>query len=268
MPRRDRPPLRSTVAWHRARAAELAEVRRIVSWMREHRGYGWLVTMERDGVMSEELPSEWARGVSRPRAAYLEKLRQYAESFGYVREAPAALVAVGDSLLREGRSPSARAVDILREDRSRSVEGQAATRADALASLSLISSGDSALSGPALVAPPPFDPNVPTPCPRDGGRVGEESSREDAYVDVPTDPEDAGVASSRKDAYAVPPSAPDHAQTKHNTYCASIGAGRTTSGPEGQADPRDASTERLIDGRDGGSPGPDPRRGGGGANAR
>lgn len=269
MLRRNRPPRRQTMEWHRERLAELAEVRRIVAWMREHRGYGWLVAMERDGVMSEELPSEWARGVSRPRAAYLERLRQYAERFGYIRgECIARATTVGDSLLLAGRSPRARALDILREDHARSVEGKAAAAHATLASLALIVNRASPVSGLDLVGPTLNDPRAPTAHPPGGGRVGEESSRKDAYADVPIDTEVAESMSSRKDTYAVPPiraSGPVDAQTKHNNYCASSEPAAAGADQPGLAAGQDGGS---TGGCDGGSPGPDPRRGGGGVNTR
>lgn len=266
MLRRNRPPRRQTMEWHRERLAELAEVRRIVAWMREHRGYGWLVTMERDGVMSEELPSEWARGVSRPRAAYLERLRQYAERFGYRRdECIARATTVGDSLMLAGRSPRARTLDILREEHARSGEGKAATAHATLASLELIVNQASRVSGLDLVGPTlADDPHVPTPHPLGSGRVGE-----DLRPDGPGAAEQSDAASAtRNDTYAVLPirdSRTTNAPTKHNTSCAaSEPAGAGTDQPGREA----GQTEGTTGGCDGGSPGPDPRRGGGGVNAR
>ena len=266
MLRRNRPPRRQTMEWHRERLAELSEVRRIVAWMREHRGYGWLVTMERDGVMSEELPSEWARGVSRPRAAYLEKLRQYAESFGYVRgECIARATTVGDSLLLSGRSPRARTLDILRDEHARSAQGKAAAAHATLASLELIVNQASPVSGLDLVGPTPVnDQRVPAPHPPGVGRVGE-----DLRPDAPGAAEQVGTADAiRKDTYAVLPtraSGPVDAQTKHNNYCASPEpAAAGADHPDREAG-QDAGS---AGGCDGGSPGPDPRRGGGGVITR
>lgn len=266
MLRRNRPPRRHTMEWHRERLAELAEVRRIVAWMREHRGYGWLVTMERDGVMSEELPSEWARGVSRPRAAYLERLRQYAERFGYRRdECNARATTVGDSLLLSGRSPRARTLDILREEHARSAEGKAAAAHATLASLQVIVNRAEPVSGSALVGPTPVnDQRVPAPHPPGVGRVGEGLASSGPGAAEQVGAQDA----TRKDAYAVLPieaQRPTDAQTKHNNYCAS---------PEPAAAGADhpgcgaGQTEGAAGGCDGGSPGPDPRRGGGGVITR
>ena len=266
MLRRNRQPRRQTMEWHRERLAELAEVRRIVAWTREHRGYGWLVTMERDGVMSEELPSEWARGVSRPRAAYLERLRQYAERFGYVRgECIARATTVGDSILLSGRSPRARTLDILRDEHARSAQGKAAAAHATLASLELIVNRSVPVSGLDLVGPTfTGDQHVPTPHPPGGGRVGE-----DLGPDGPGAAEQSDAAgATRKDTYAVLPtraSGPVDAPTKHNISCASSEPAAAGAGPPGR---EAGQTEGAAGGCDGGSPGPDPRRGGGGVNTR
>jgi len=250
----------SDPAWHRARAAQLAEVRSIVAWMRQVRGYGWMADMERDGVMSEELPSEWSRGVSRPRPKYLERLRQYAERHGYVRECSAAITTVGDSLLLAGRSPTDRTVDILREEAGRSEPALAAASSAALAALQLIHKSDTGQVSELASRPPtPLDDNdARSPAPP-GSRVGEESSRGDAYVVPRLD--FAVQTTSRPNGSADP----THAPTKHNLCCA--GAAQAESGGGSAGSP--GGTAAAGDGRtDGGSAGADPHPGGRGENPR
>lgn len=60
------------------------EVREIVAWMQRTQGPGWRKRMQYlDGYMDEDSPSLWVSGRRVPTLESVQRLREYAERFGY-----------------------------------------------------------------------------------------------------------------------------------------------------------------------------------------
>jgi hypothetical protein len=60
------------------------EIQAIVAWMDARVGPGWKKRMEeRDRYMNQNIPPRWVRGSVRPLQRSVERLRAYAERFGY-----------------------------------------------------------------------------------------------------------------------------------------------------------------------------------------
>jgi hypothetical protein len=60
------------------------EVREVVAWMNRTQGAGWKKRMQYlDGYMDEDLPSLWVSGRRVPTLESVQRLREYAQRFGY-----------------------------------------------------------------------------------------------------------------------------------------------------------------------------------------
>ena len=60
------------------------EIREVVAWMQRTQGPGWRKRMQYlDGYMDEDLPSLWISGRRVPTLESVQRLREYAERFGY-----------------------------------------------------------------------------------------------------------------------------------------------------------------------------------------